>query len=56
MIEEISNVTMYQRAIQSVGVNQDLMPVSALRKEILVQAKDKLVEIKILIEKFEKIR
>ena len=47
---------MYQRAIQQVGIDQDLMPVSALRKETLQSAKEKLGEIKVLIEKWEKMR
>ena len=42
MIEEISNLTMYREAVGAIGINQDLMPVSALKRETLIQAKEVL--------------
>ena len=56
LIEEISNVTMYQRAVQETGVNRDLMPVSNLCKSSLAKAKQKLAEIKLKIQEWEELR
>jgi hypothetical protein len=45
MIEEISNLTMYRDAVSQIGINQDLMPVSALKRETLLEARDVLSEV-----------
>jgi hypothetical protein len=39
LIEEISNVTMYQRSLQDMGIDQSLMPASSLKKETIEKAK-----------------
>lgn len=36
LIEEISNVTMYQRSLQDMGIDQSQMPVSALKKDTIL--------------------
>ena len=38
MIEEISNVTMYQRAIQKLGIDQNKLPVSAIKRDAIKEA------------------
>ena len=38
LFEEISNVTMYQRAMSSFGVDTNVLPVSGLKKETLIEA------------------
>lgn len=35
LIEEISNVTMFQKAMQACGIDNDIMPISSLKKEVV---------------------
>jgi len=39
LIEEISNVTMYQRSLQEMGIDQTQLPVSQLKRETINAAK-----------------
>lgn len=45
LIEEISNVTMYQRSMQQMGIDQSQMPVSNIKKDTIIKAKKILGEI-----------
>lgn len=45
LIEEISNVTMYQRAMRNLQIDEDKLPVSGLKREVLLEAKSVLKEI-----------
>lgn len=45
MIEEISNVTMYQRAMRTMDIDEDKLPVSGLKREVILEAKSVLGEI-----------
>lgn len=56
LYEEISNVTMYQRAISELGINTDLLPVSALTKDTLTGAKNVLAELSDLIKKLDDLK
>ena len=56
LIEEISNVTMYQRAIRQMGIDEDKLPVSALKREAIVEAKGVLSEISGHIKELEELR
>lgn len=47
---------MYQRALQNIGVNTDLMPVSAVKKENLEKAQSLLSELKGLLDENDKLR
>ena len=49
VIEEISNVTMYQRAIRSMGIDESKLPVSALKREAITEALDILSQISVLV-------
>lgn len=53
LIEEIANVTMYQRAVSSQGIDKDQMPISNLKKETLQDAKDILKELKAMITQLD---
>lgn len=50
-VEEISNVTMYQRAINNFNLDMEALPISGLKRETLLKAKDILAEIKDILEK-----
>lgn len=39
LIELISNVTMYQRAITELSIDTDMLPVSGLKRETIEKAK-----------------
>lgn len=39
LFEEISNVTMYQRAMNNFGINKDVMPFSAVSKDTIIHAR-----------------
>ena len=56
LIEEISNVTMHQRAISQLGIDQSLLPVSALKKEVLIEAKEILIQTKRVVNELEELR
>jgi len=49
-VEEISNVTMYQRALQSYNVDMESLPISALKRDVLLKAREILVQIKDILE------
>ena len=56
MIEEISNVTMYQRAIRDLGIDEEKLPVSALKKEAIVEAKEILTQISTSVTELAELR
>ena len=56
VIEEISNVTMYQRAIQKVGIDENRLPVSAIKREAIFEAQAILKLIAAQIEKLTELR
>lgn len=39
LFEEISNVTMYQRAMNQFGLDADVMPFSSVKRESLIEAR-----------------
>ena len=45
LFEEISNVTMYQRAMNQFGLDTDVMPFSGVKKQSLAEARELLMEI-----------
>ena len=53
LIEEIVKITMYKRAIQTMGVDKDQLPVSELDKETLNRAKNTLQTIEFLITELD---
>ena len=46
LVEEISNVTMYQRAIKTLGIDEDKLPCGSLKKETIQEAYAILLQIK----------
>lgn len=46
LLEEIANVTMYQRAVAQQGIDKDQLPISNLKRETLEQAKEILSDLK----------
>ena len=56
LIEEISNVTMYQRAIRAMGIDEDKLPVSALKREAILEAKAILAEISAAVTELGELR
>lgn len=46
LLEEVANVTMYQRAMKSLGIDTDSLPISSLTKETIEKATTILSEIK----------
>ena len=46
MVEEISNVTMYQRAIKTLGIDEDKLPCGSLKRETIQEAYAILLQIK----------
>ena len=38
LLEEVSNITMYQRAVQNLGLDTGILPVSGMKKEVIEQA------------------
>lgn len=56
LLEEIANVTMYQRAVRNQGIDQDQMPISNLKKETLIDAKALLQELKKTITQLDQER
>ena len=51
LVEVISNVTMYQRAISEIGIDQDLLPISGLKKETIEKAKKILCDLRPVLDK-----
>jgi hypothetical protein len=47
---------MHQRAIASLGIDQSLLPVSALKKEVLIEAKQILVQTKRVVKELDELR
>lgn len=45
LIEEISNVSMYHKAIQGMGIDESKLPVSAIKREAIKQAYDILKQL-----------
>jgi Poly(ADP-ribose) polymerase catalytic domain/Poly(ADP-ribose) polymerase, regulatory domain len=45
LFQEMSNVTMYQRAISQFGIDTDVLPFSGVNKQSLVEARQLLLEI-----------
>lgn len=56
LIEEISNVTMYQRALKQIGIDEDKLPVSALKKESILEAQALLYQISEAIKELLELR
>ena len=56
LVEVISNVTMYQRALSDLGINKDLLPVSGLKRETIDKARDILVKMKPVMEELTKLQ
>lgn len=56
LIEEISNVTMYQRSMQQMGIDQSQMPVSNIKKDTIIKAKKILGEIASAIKGLDDLR
>jgi hypothetical protein len=50
LLEEISNVTMFRRAVSSMGIDEELMPTSSLKKDTLVSATAILKELSLVVE------
>jgi predicted DNA-binding WGR domain protein len=46
LFEEISNVTMYQRAMDKLGLDNEMLPISGITKEIIKKAMEILNKIK----------
>ena len=42
LFEEVANITMYQRAMQTMDIDKDTMPISGLSKDVIQKAKDVL--------------
>ena len=45
IVEEVSNVTMFQRAVRAMNIDQDKLPVSGLKREAIVEASEILNQI-----------
>ena len=56
LIEEISNVSMYQRAMKTMGIDEDKLPVSALKREAINEAKGILSKISIAVHELADLR
>ena len=56
LIEVISNVTMYQRAIQEMNIDQDLLPISGLKKESILKAKKILCDLRPFLDKIQELQ
>lgn len=50
LIEEISNVTMFRRAVSNMGIDEELLPTSSLKKDTLVRATAILKELSEMVE------
>ena len=51
LFEEISNVTMYQRAMGQLGLDEEMLPISGITRDIIQKAMDILKDIQAEVEK-----
>ena len=56
MIEEVTNVTMYQRAMSQMHIDNDKLPVSQLKRDVIIEARDVLGEISKQIKELDELR
>jgi predicted DNA-binding WGR domain protein len=56
LFEEISNVTMYQRSMKEIGIDQSQLPVSALKKEDIEAASEVLKKLDLAIKELNTLR
>ena len=56
LVEEISNVSMYQRAIKTMGIDETKLPVSALKREAIDEAKAILSKLSVSITELAELR
>ena len=56
IIELISNVTMYHRAVNELRIDTDLLPVSGLKKESIQKAKQVLNKLAPVVKELEELR
>ena len=45
LLEEVANITMYQKAISNLGIDKDVLPISCLNRDVVAKAKDILQNI-----------
>lgn len=45
LFEEISNITMYQKAMNTLGIDTTVLPFSDVKKDVIVEAKQILMDI-----------
>lgn len=45
LLEEVANITMYQKAMASLGIDNDVLPVSCINREVVDKAKQVLNEL-----------
>jgi predicted DNA-binding WGR domain protein len=50
LLEEVANITMYQKAITNIGIDKDILPISCLNKDVVDKAKDILLNIGKLVK------
>ena len=55
LLEEVANVSMYQKAMVSMGLDTEVLPVSGMSKEAIHQAKDLLRQIREKVEEDSRI-
>lgn len=46
MLEEVANITMYQKAMNQMGLDTEMLPISGVSKETILKAKDILKQIR----------
>jgi len=46
LLEEVANITMYQKAMNQLGLDTEMLPISGVRKETILKAKDLLRQIR----------
>jgi len=50
LLEEIANITMYQRAMSNFGIDQNVLPFSAITRDQILKARELLMEIKDVVD------
>jgi hypothetical protein len=55
LLEEVANVTMYQKAMSQLGLDRSMLPVSGVSKETITKAKEILAEIGEKVEEDQKL-
>ena len=50
LLEEVANITMYQKAMNQLGLDTETLPISGVSKEVILKAKDFLRQIKEKVE------